>query len=78
MTAGTLNIIGLVSNLFGVVLLFRYGMPYRVRRGGASYFRREQDDEDEKRAEARYDAFGWVGIALIVLGTGFQVAANVR
>ena len=28
-----LNVAGLLANLVGVVLLFRYGMPYRVRTG---------------------------------------------
>jgi len=25
------NVVGLILNLIGVILLFRYGMPYRVR-----------------------------------------------
>jgi hypothetical protein len=29
-----LNIAGLLMNLIGVILLFRYGMPNRVRTGG--------------------------------------------
>jgi hypothetical protein len=28
------GIIGLALNLMGVIVLFRYGMPYRVRTGG--------------------------------------------
>ena len=32
-----LNIAGLIMNLAGVILLFRYGMPYRVRSEGLSY-----------------------------------------
>jgi hypothetical protein len=30
----TFSIIGLALNLLGVIVLFRYGMPYRVRTEG--------------------------------------------
>jgi hypothetical protein len=30
----TFSIIGLALNLIGVIVLFRYGMPYRVRTEG--------------------------------------------
>ena len=33
----TWNIVGLVCVMVGVLLLFGYGMPYRIRRGGASF-----------------------------------------
>jgi len=35
MGAHTWNIIGLVLVMVGVIVLFAFGMPYRVRSGGA-------------------------------------------
>jgi hypothetical protein len=78
MSAATLNILGLLLNLVGVLGLFRYGMPYRVRTGGASAFLLEGEDDEAKRIEARYDAYGWVAITLVVLGTLAQIVANLK
>jgi hypothetical protein len=76
MTPAVWNIVGLVCTLVGVLLLFRYGMPYRVRTGGDSFLLLEGKDEKAKLAERNYDILGWVGMALIVLGTLSQIKAN--
>ena len=47
MSATLLNIAGLVMNLARVILLFRYGMPYRVRSEGLSYYVTESVDKRE-------------------------------
>lgn len=64
---------GLLSALAGVILLFRYGMPYKVRRGGVSFLALEGVDEEEVKREARYSKFGWIGLVLIVAGTVCQI-----
>jgi hypothetical protein len=73
--ANIVNIGGLVANLVGVVLLFRYGMPFRVRTSGASYELREEVDQTAVTAERWYDALGGLGLVLIVLGTAAQIGA---
>ena len=71
-----LNIVGLVANLIGVILLFRYGMPYRVRTGGEEpYVASGPPKQDVIAAERRYDLLGWLGLILIVLGTAAQMVA---
>ena len=67
------NIVGLLLSLSGVVLLFKYGMPYRTRTGGANYYVASETDEEAKAAEARFDKLGLLGLALLVLGTIFQI-----
>jgi hypothetical protein len=47
----TFSIIGLVLNLIGVIILFRYGMPYRVRTGGAQHLLLVGKDEGAKVLE---------------------------
>jgi hypothetical protein len=76
--ANVVNIGGLVANLVGVILLFRYGMPFRVRTRGASYELREEVDQTAVRAERRYDALGVLGLTLIVFGTAAQIVAVLR
>jgi hypothetical protein len=68
----TWSIAGLVANLAGVLLLFRYGMPYRVPTGGGSV-RRTMPTEHGKGIERLYGGLGWLGLILIVLGTASQV-----
>ncbi len=76
MTAAGWNIVGLILVLVGVLLLFRYGMPYRVRTGGTRARILQGMDEAATRAERRYNVLGWLGVALIVLGTISQIKAN--
>jgi hypothetical protein len=76
MLVASLNIAGLLMNLAGVILLFRYGMPYRVRSGGLNFYVTENVDEGEIASERRYDRLGLLGLILIVLGTLAQITAT--
>jgi hypothetical protein len=73
----TFSIIGLVLNLIGVIILFRYGMPYRVRTGGAQYLLLERKDEGAKVLEVEYDNFGLLGLGAVLIGTAFQIIGSV-
>lgn len=73
MTPACWNIAGLILSLIGIVILFVFGMPFRVRTGGATYYVAETEDEDEKKREALFDKLGWLGLAIIVAGTIFQI-----
>jgi hypothetical protein len=48
MAIGLVNLFGLAFSLLGVLMLFRYGMPYHVPSGGAVHIIGEQVDEAEK------------------------------
>ena len=61
----------------GVLLLFRYGTPYRVRRGGASFLILNDTDKAYLKQEKLYDALGLLGLALVILGTVCQIVANI-
>jgi len=73
MNGPTWNTLGLVINLVGVFLLFRYGMPYRVETGGAIHRVVSQVDEKAKAAESIYRWLGWIGVLLILVGTVLQI-----
>jgi hypothetical protein len=73
----TLNSIGLLLTIAGILLLFLYGMPYQVRTGGVIQFEADNPrDQNQIELERSYDRFGWFGLTYVVLGTLFQVAAN--
>jgi hypothetical protein len=74
--ASAVNITGLLMNLAGVILLFRYGMPYRVRTGGnQARWLSGSVDQKTVRAERLYDRLGMLGLILIVSGTAAQIGA---
>ena len=70
------NIVGLLLALAGVLLLFRYGMPYQLRTGGHRVRSVLGLDQDQIRLESRYDRLGWLGLVCIVLGTSCQIIAS--
>jgi hypothetical protein len=78
MSMAALNIIGLVLNLVGVIILFRYGMPFHVPTGGAVHLVTEQVDAAEKALESKYGIFGYFGLLAIVVGTGMQIGGAYR
>jgi hypothetical protein len=71
------NIAGLVMNLIGVVLLFLYGMPFRVRTGGGQVNWQGIVDQATVKSERLYDRRSWLGLTLIILGTVSQIVAAV-
>jgi hypothetical protein len=74
--ANVVNIGGLVANLAGVLLLFRYGMPFRVRSEGLTYFiANGPPDQREIKEDRRHTILGMLGLILIILGTAAQIAA---
>ena len=52
------NIVELVMNRAGVTLLFRYGMPYRLRTGGHQVRALMGADQTTIKAQQRYDRWG--------------------
>jgi hypothetical protein len=75
MTATQWNILGLLMVLGGVLLLFRYGMPYRVRSEGDVYLVTGEKNQADRKQERLYAILGWVGLVLVVLGTISQIKA---
>jgi hypothetical protein len=73
----TLNILGLLLNLAGVVLLFLFGMPFRIATGGQTItWTTANIDLLIKKLDDAYTVLGWLGLLAIVLGTLLQVWAT--
>jgi hypothetical protein len=69
------TLIGLAQTLVGVLILFRWGMPFHVPTGGAIHIITEQADEKEKALERIYTIIGYVGLVLLIAGTVLQMVA---
>lgn len=70
-----INTLGILLALAGVIVLFRYGMPYRVKTDGVTSIITEAIDQAEKDEDTRYDRYGRCGLLMIVFGTAMQIAA---
>ncbi len=75
MTAAYLNSLGLAFDIVGVILLFKFGLPEEVRRGGTGFLIVNNDDQEAAKAKI-YDRYSHVALALIVLGFGLQIVSN--
>jgi len=75
-TANCINSAGLVLDIIGALLLWRYGLPEPISRTGAIHFIAEQSDQAEIDKAKRYDRCARVGIALLILGFILQLISN--
>jgi len=69
--ATTLVLIGLTANLVGVLILFRFALPYATRNDGQHHLVVGDDADAQKRLRT-YQILSGVGIAFVVLGTILQ------
>jgi hypothetical protein len=76
MTANGLNSIGLVFDIIGAVLLWYYGLPANISRGGVQGLALEQPDASEAAKADRYDYIGKGGLILLIIGFVFQLISN--
>lgn len=67
---------GLVLDIIGVVLLFKFGLPPSVNRHGHNFTTLGGQDEDEIKTGKLYDRISWGALALLVIGFGLQIAGN--
>jgi hypothetical protein len=71
-----INSTGLVLDIIGVVIIWRYGLPEPLSREGAVYIIAEQSDQAEKLKAARYDLLSKIGLVLVLGGFVFQLLSN--
>ena len=70
-----LGLAGLAANLVGVVLLFRYGMPYRIHSEGGDYIVTGQSSSESLKQDAVYRRLGFLGLTLVVVGAILQAVS---
>jgi hypothetical protein len=72
------TIAGIVLNAIGVILLFLFGMPFRVRRHGQSYIYQIERDPKQLQAERLYGVLGWVALLIIIAGAVMQIMGAIN
>ena len=75
-TAVLVNSAGLILDIVGAVLVWRYGLPKAISRTGASHLILEETDEGEIAEARRYDRIAQLGIGLLIAGFCLQLVSN--
>jgi hypothetical protein len=70
------NSIGLICDIIGAVLVWRYGLPEPISRTGAVHLILEQTDAAEKAKAKRFDCLARCAVALLVGGFLLQLLSN--
>jgi hypothetical protein len=70
-----LNSAGLLLDIVGVVLLFKYGLPEEIRRSGSVSLSVGKDEKEAKRAKL-YVRRGRLGLGLLIAGFFLQLVSN--
>jgi drug/metabolite transporter (DMT)-like permease len=76
-THGWHTVGGLTLDIFGVALIWPFGLPQNVNRGGVIHRIVEQEDPIEASKAKRYDLISALGLGLIIGGFVLQIAAQI-
>jgi hypothetical protein len=69
------NATGIVVGTIGVILLFRFGMPFRLSTSEGDHIVTESSS-DPAWMEPTYKAFGYIGLLGIIFGAGCQLISS--
>lgn len=76
MIGAEINSIGLVLDIVGALLLWKYGLPESIDRSGSIHLILEQTSDEEIAKAKRYDNFSKVALMLLILGFILQLLSN--
>lgn len=71
-----INSFGLILDIIGAILIFKYGIPEKISRKGEIFFTGNEEDEDEKLVAKKYDYYSRIGLILIIIGFSLQLLSN--
>lgn len=69
------NATGIVVGTIGVILLFRFGMPFRLSSSEGDHIVTESSS-DPAWMEPTYKVFGYVGLLAIIFGAACQLISS--
>lgn len=70
------NSIGLAMDIFGAILLWKYGLPAAINRDGLEVITVSQVNEAEVAKAKKYDRWSQLGVTLLIAGFIFQLISN--
>ena len=68
--------LGLILDILGAFLIYKYGLPEDVSKTGVIYRVIEQEDEDEKLKAIKYDKYSRTGFGLLIMGFILQLISS--
>jgi len=71
-----INCIGLTFDIFGVVILFKYGLPADVSKHGNGFLVVETINQKAIDKWNKYNTWSRVGLVLIIAGFACQIAST--
>jgi hypothetical protein len=74
--SNVVNSIGLVCDIIGALLVWRYGLPEPIYRRGAIHLICEQSDKAEIAQAKWHNRLALFGIALVIFGFVIQLVSN--
>ena len=71
-------VIGLVLDIVGTILIFKYGLPSKVKEKGSAFGGTESSDQERARLDdnKRVEFWARIGLSLLIAGFIFQLIAN--
>ncbi len=77
-SADIVSSVGLILDIVGVILLFKYGLPADVREKGGTIiiFGGGKRDEEAKREHRYYRRMSRIGLGCLMVGFSLQLASN--
>ena len=63
-----INASGLIFDIIGVLILWKFGLPESISKTGAQFIITEEANEEEIAKAVKYDAFAGIGLIFIITG----------
>jgi hypothetical protein len=76
MNGNEINSIGLVFDIIGVLLLFKYGLPSEISSTGSIGLSLQGTDRNEIKKWKTYFLWSKIGLSFILIGFAFQLFSN--
>ncbi|OWU66888.1 hypothetical protein ATO1_25900 [Phaeobacter sp. 22II1-1F12B] len=71
------TVAGISLNTIGVLLLFAFGMPFRIPTGGRAFLELIGPSDRAVMLDLIYTVLAWVGLVFVLLGNGLQILSAV-
>jgi hypothetical protein len=77
MIGPVISCVGLVFDIVGALMIWRYGLPESMDRRGLIYIVDEGYDEKERAKGRKFDFYAKIGVILLIMGFVGQLAGNI-
>ena len=76
MDSADINSIGLILDILGVIILFKFGLPSNINKNGSVGMAFIKKDESEIKKWKLYNFWSRFGLIIILLGFICQIVSN--